>query len=132
MAEPPPPPPPRDPRDPDDPRDPAEDETIIADGWGPEDPVFVERQPGVVDEEVVEEEPRRMPTIWPWLLALLLLVLAGLAAAYFLTRDEYATHPQMAQRLGIAAGDVDLGALVVDGHRAPDHRVEPVDGAQQR
>ena len=88
MAEAPPPPPPRDPRDPEDPRDaedprdPAEDETIIADGWGPEDPVFVEQQ------EVVEEEPRRMPTIWPWLLALLLLVLAGLAAAYFLTRDD--------------------------------------------
>jgi beta-lactam-binding protein with PASTA domain len=73
MAEP---PPPRDPRDP------AEDETIIADGWGPEDPVFVEQQ-----EEVVEPPPRR-PTLWPWLLALLVLVLAGLAAAYFLTRDD--------------------------------------------
>jgi beta-lactam-binding protein with PASTA domain len=73
MAEP---PPPRDPRDP------AEDETIIADGWGPEDPVFVEQQ-----EEVVEPPPRR-PTLWPWLLALLVLVLAGIAAAYFLTRDD--------------------------------------------
>ena len=74
-------PPPRDPRDP------AEDETIISDGWGPEDPVFVEQQ-----EEVVEPPPRP-PTIWPWLLALLVLVLAGLAAAYFLTRedDEQAT-----------------------------------------
>ena len=71
-------PPPRDPRDP------AEDETIIADSWGPEDPVFAEQR-----TEVVEEPPRRrMPTLWPWLLALLLLVLAGLAAAYFLTRDD--------------------------------------------
>jgi beta-lactam-binding protein with PASTA domain len=81
MAEPP--PPPRDPDDPRVPRDPAEDETIIADGWGPEDPVFVEQQ-----EELVEPPPRRLPTIWPWLLALLVLVLAGLAAAYFLTRDD--------------------------------------------
>jgi beta-lactam-binding protein with PASTA domain len=70
-------PPPRDPRDP------AEDETIIADGWGPEDPVFVEER-----EEVVEQPRRRMPTIWPWLLALLVLVLAGLGALYFLSRDD--------------------------------------------
>ena len=69
-------PPPRDPRDPED------DETIISDGWGPDDPVFVEQQ-----EELVEPPPRR-PMIWPWLLALLVLVLAGLAAAYFLTRDD--------------------------------------------
>ena len=27
--------------------------------------------------------PRRMPVIWPWLLALLLLVLAGLGAYYY-------------------------------------------------
>ena len=75
-------PPPRDPRDP------ADDETVIADSWGPEETVVVEQR-----EEVVEPPPRRMPTIWPWLLALLLLVVAGLAAAYFLTRedDEQAT-----------------------------------------
>jgi eukaryotic-like serine/threonine-protein kinase len=66
-----------------DPRDPAEDETIISDGWGSEDTVFVEQQ----EEEVVEQPPRE-PGIWPWLLALLVLVLAGLAAAYFLTRDD--------------------------------------------
>jgi len=70
-------PPPRDPRDP------AEDETIIADGWGPEDPVFVEER-----EEVVEQPPPRIPKIWPWLLALLVLVLAGLGALYFLSRDD--------------------------------------------
>jgi beta-lactam-binding protein with PASTA domain len=66
-----------------DPRDPAEDETIISDGWGSEDTVFVEQQ----QEEVVEQPPRE-PRIWPWLLALLVLVLGGLAAAYFLTRDD--------------------------------------------
>ena len=70
-------PPPRDPRDP------AEDETIIADSWGPEEPVFVEQQ-----DEVVEPPRRRIPTIWPWLLALLLLVLVGLGAVYFLSRDD--------------------------------------------
>jgi serine/threonine-protein kinase len=70
-------PPPRDPREP------TEDETVIADGWGPEDPVFVEER-----EEVVEPPRRRMPTIWPWLLALLVLVLAGLGALYFLSRDD--------------------------------------------
>jgi serine/threonine-protein kinase len=70
-------PPPRDPRDP------AEDETIIADSWGPEDPVFVEER-----EEVVEPPPPRMPKIWPWLLALLVFVLAGLGALYFLSRDD--------------------------------------------
>jgi serine/threonine-protein kinase len=52
-----------------------------------------------VDEEaagppVVEEEryvpPRRppFPEIWPWLLLFLLLVIGGLVAAYFLTRDN--------------------------------------------
>jgi eukaryotic-like serine/threonine-protein kinase len=70
-------PPPRDPRDP------AEDETIIADSWGPEEHVFVEQQ-----DEVVEPPRRRIPTIWPWLLALLLLVLVGLGAVYFLSRDD--------------------------------------------
>jgi beta-lactam-binding protein with PASTA domain len=86
MAEPPPrdPPPDELPPDGSPPRDPAEDETIIADDWGPEAPVFVEQ----TQEELVEPPPPRLPTIWPWLLALLLLVLAGLAAAYFLTRDD--------------------------------------------
>ena len=52
-----------------------------------------------IDEEtagppIVEEEhyvpPRRppVPEIWPWLLLFLLLVIGGLLAAYFLTRDH--------------------------------------------
>lgn len=65
------------------PRDPAEDETVVSDGWGPESDVFVEQR-----EEIVEPPRRRMPTIWPWLLALLVLVLAGLGALYFLSRDD--------------------------------------------
>lgn len=67
-----------------DPRDPADDETVIvppSDEWGPEEPVFVEQT------EVVP--PRRpMPKLWPGLLALLVLVLAGLAALYFISRDD--------------------------------------------
>ncbi len=83
-----PPPPPRDPRDP---REPAEDETVIVppaeetiveDAWEPESEVFVER----TDEPVPPRRP--MPKLWPGLLALLVLVLGGLAAAYFLSQDD--------------------------------------------
>ena len=42
-------------------------------------------------EEVVEETPARPPRIWPWLLALLLLVLGGLLAYFLLLRDEEKT-----------------------------------------
>ena len=45
----------------------------------------------VVDDAVVVEEtepPRKPPTLWPWLLALLILVLLGLGALYLLTRDD--------------------------------------------
>ena len=83
-------PPPSDPRDPRDPDEPLEDETIIVppeeqtvvrDEWAPESEVFVE-----------ETEPvpvrRPMPKLWPGLLALLVLVLGGLAAAYFLSQDD--------------------------------------------
>lgn len=65
------------------PPDPADDETIVVDEWGPEPQTIVEHR-----EEVVEPPRRRMPTIWPWLLALLVLVLAGLGALYFLSRDD--------------------------------------------
>jgi beta-lactam-binding protein with PASTA domain len=42
----------------------------------------------VREEEVVAAPGPRPPRIWPWLLALLVLVLAGLAGAYFATRDD--------------------------------------------
>ena len=64
------------------PRDPSADETVISDGW-PESDVVVEQR-----DEVVEPPRRRPPTLWPWLLALLVLVLAGLGALYALTRDD--------------------------------------------
>jgi serine/threonine-protein kinase len=78
MAEPPPVPP-----DPDDETVivPPEDETVVADDWGPETEAFVE-------ESVTEPPPPKRPVLWPWLLALLVLVLAGLGVAYFLTRDD--------------------------------------------
>ncbi len=95
-------PPPRDPRDPADdetvvvpPAEPAPlDETVVRDEWGPE---TVVQQPVVDDGVVVEEtetEPRRKPpTIWPWLLALLLLVLAGLGAYFFFAQQDESTVP---------------------------------------
>lgn len=91
MAEPP-------PRVPPDPADdetvivPPSEETVVRDDWGPESEVFVEQ--GEVVEEVEEVVPRRRPpTIWPGLLALLLLVLGGLAAYYFLTQKDEKTVP---------------------------------------
>jgi beta-lactam-binding protein with PASTA domain len=64
-----------------DPRTPTEDETLVVDDWGPETMV-------VEETEVVE--PRRRPPLglWPWLLALLAVVLGILAAAFLLSRDD--------------------------------------------
>jgi len=45
----------------------------------------------VAREEIVP--PRRMPVIWPWLLAFLLLVLGGLGAYYYFTQEDEKTVP---------------------------------------
>ena len=91
--------PPRDPRDPADdetvvvpPSEPPRvDETIVRDEWGPE---TVEQEHVVVEQEEVVPPPRRRPpTIWPWLLAFLLLVLAGLGAYYYFTQEDEKTVP---------------------------------------
>ena len=67
------------------PRQPDPDETLVIDEGG-------RRQ--VVEEEVVPS--RRPPRLWPWLLALLLLVLGGLAAYLFVVRgDEKAVVPRV-------------------------------------
>ena len=62
--------------------DPA-DETVIIDQTGRE----------VVEEEVVP--PRRPPRIWPWLLALLLIVLGGLAAYLLFIKDDKTVVPKV-------------------------------------
>jgi hypothetical protein len=54
---------------------------------------LVEEAPPVVEEEEIAPPPGPpppppRPLIWPWLLLLLLLVLGGLAALWFLTRDD--------------------------------------------
>jgi beta-lactam-binding protein with PASTA domain len=64
--------------------DPA-DETLVIDDGGRRE---------VVEEEVVPS--RRPPRLWPWLLALLLLVLGGLAAYLLLARgDEKTVVPRV-------------------------------------
>jgi beta-lactam-binding protein with PASTA domain len=68
-------------RPPDPDPEPELDETIVID----DRPRAVEDE--VVEEEVVDERPPP-PKIWPWLLALALLVLGGLLAYWLLTRDD--------------------------------------------
>jgi len=62
-------------------------------------------QAAVSDETAVTVEERRPAgpppvepppdrELWPWLLVLLVLVLAGIAVVYFATRDNTSTHPQ--------------------------------------
>lgn len=92
-------PPPDDPRDPVDPTEPVDpvdpvDETVVRDEWGEEtvvaDPAAYEPVEHYEEVEEVEEPPRRLPpTIWPWLLALLVFVLGLLGALYYLSnRDD--------------------------------------------
>ena len=69
------------------PRTPDDDETVVDQRWEvpPERRVPV----GEVREDVVDEPPRRpMPRLWPGLLALLVLVLAGLGVAFYLAQDD--------------------------------------------
>jgi eukaryotic-like serine/threonine-protein kinase len=91
-------PPPRDPRDPADdetvvvPPDGSVDETVISDGWGPESEAFV-TEGTIVEEAETETMPPRRPLIWPWLLALLVVVLAGLGAYLYFTQQDESTVP---------------------------------------
>jgi len=74
----------RPPDEPVDPVDPA-GETVIDPDWqpGPDHQVLVE------EERAAAPPPRPpRPTLWPWLLALLVLVLAGVGAAFYLTDDD--------------------------------------------
>lgn len=75
------------------PRPPEDDETVVV----PPDETVVEPRWEVAPErrvavaETREEHvppPRRMPRLWPALLALLVLVLAGIGAAYYFSQDD--------------------------------------------
>jgi beta-lactam-binding protein with PASTA domain len=46
------------------------------------------RRRGYVEERAVPPPPPHRPVLWPWLVLLLALVLAGLAAAWYLTQRE--------------------------------------------
>ncbi len=89
------------------PRDPGEEETVVIDDG-------TRRR-----EEIVEEAPvRRPPRIWPWLLALLLLVLGGLLAYFLLTRGpEKTTMPRVvgltesAARIRVAESNLEAQAI---------------------
>ena len=59
------------------------DETLIEPDWTP--------GPGsqvVVEEREAAPPRRRFPRLWPWLLALLVLVLAGVGAAFYFSQDD--------------------------------------------
>ena len=80
---------PSDPYDPTDPR--AEDETVVDETLvriTPEGDQVVEHQ-----EEV--RRRRRFDPIWPWLLALLVLVLVGIGLVWYFTREETKPVPDV-------------------------------------
>jgi eukaryotic-like serine/threonine-protein kinase len=59
-------------------------------------------------EEEVERVPPRRPLIWPWLLLLLALVLAGLAAAwYFATRPDTVETAQVPNVVGLKQAEAE-------------------------
>jgi eukaryotic-like serine/threonine-protein kinase len=67
--------------------------------------VFRRRRRVAETEEILP--PSRRPLIWPWLLLLLLVVLAGLALAYFLTRNDGSTET----RVPNVVGQTEAGAV---------------------
>ena len=85
----------------------------IIGGW-PVRAEFVE-QTAVSDETAVTVEERRLAgpppgppvdpppdrELWPWLLVLLVLVLAGIAVVYFATRDDTSTHGQASTQAAV-------------------------------
>jgi len=102
------------------PREPDPDDTLIIDEGGPAE---------VVEERVVPS--RRPPRLWPWLLALLLLVLGGLGAYLVLVPDDKTLVPRV---VGLtesqARARLAEAELKVDVDRRPSNRQAAIVVAQ--
>jgi serine/threonine-protein kinase len=90
----------------------------------------------VEEEEVVEEPRRRPPLLWPYLLALLVLVVAGLAALWFLTREDEPDVVPVPSVVRLAEGDAvqrlrDDGFAVQIERRRSDEAPQGIVFAQQ-
>jgi serine/threonine-protein kinase len=97
-----------DPRDPRDPR--PEDETAVR-------RTVVERDAPVEETRIVRRRPR--PLIWPWLLLLLLVVLAGLGALWYFTRDTSKPVPDVVgSTLDVAVSRLEADGFKTDISRA--------------
>src|SRR5262245_3402699 len=59
----------------------------------------------VVEEEVVEEPRRRPPLLWPYLLALLVLVVGGLVALWYFAREDEPDVVPVPSVVRLAEGD---------------------------
>jgi beta-lactam-binding protein with PASTA domain len=59
----------------------------------------------LVEEEVVEQPPRRPPRLWPYLLALLVLVLAGLGALWYFSQEDEPELVPLASVVRLQEGD---------------------------
>jgi beta-lactam-binding protein with PASTA domain len=89
------------------PRDPRDEETVVVG-----DAAATGRREEVVEEEVPALRP---PRLWPWLLALLLLVLGGLLAYFLLTRGPDKTTMPRVVGLTESAARVRLAEANLEG-----------------
>lgn len=79
------------------------------------DPAIVSERRHEEVTEVVEEAPPRPPRIWPWLLALLLLVVAGAVAYFLLAGDDKTTMPRV-----VGMTETQARALIADAELETD------------
>jgi eukaryotic-like serine/threonine-protein kinase len=110
--------PPDEPVDPVDPVDP-EGETVIDPEWRPGPDTQVRYEEQVAEYEEVPPDPRR-PTLWPWLLALLVLVLAGVGAAFYLSNDDDDEEPSATSTQPTTTSATTQATTAVATTRVPD------------